>query len=1027
MFRKNISLRSSLRQPVRVLCLCLLCAICCAAFLTQALQGWVLSDAINEIGGYYRAYGSFSPLSGNPDQRDISACLDLIEDSDLVSLIDVQRCGTYTMDDHYTAATVAQYLTDPAYSSYYLRGRCSTPDVQEGDYDVLGEIYRYRLSCSVGSWTLIEGLPDTLVGLPSVSFLYFSNDPQEIQDIQSQLVPGQEILLKLHNIDLRGVNYFLIQPMGEQGLYAYPLTSGKAIDYTDPLLAGVEEDIRLLSINIRSSGLITTKDMTAMASFNENYVLTEGRLLNANDNENGNRVCVIPLQLAQTSGLGVGDRLDVTLWDLDTPYSSTISLDEEGKSLDQLGSVHESLEIVGIVYCTAGWGVDESHIGTIFIPDSCLPEDFITLPFPNRYYTSVALRSMEDQDEFLKRYEDQFLALGWQFSFVPNGWTNFADAARPLYQSAMTSAVIFGAVALLALVLTVFLFTVFRRKELALQRALGCKQRSLVAQAMLPLGLMGTAGILLGSVFAYHYGLDKVRQTLSGIAADYPVSIHFSPGNMAVLTLPMVLLFLLLSFSALLSLTGRPVLEQLQANARPEAQRGKNEGESAPAPLSGVQASPVSVSREGLFTPPPAGKAGWGLVCDMRWVLRHFVRRRGQSLLSLLTAACFLVGLCFLQSSIVRNQERMDQLYTTVEVDGQILNKSGAYVPGNAFFPGDMAKALEEKGLFAEVNKVAGGILDVSSEFNTGSAALPQGKALPETETAGEQKGECVVGPSYRAYWSAEDCAELQNGSLSIIYCDPTVTDEDFFSGALGDNAVVLSSDLIRLLNTQPGKQIMLFWSDYYQPADIVGYYLSSDEIPCDVIFSAQTLIPLLEENGQSYGYTSYSFRIDPAHNKALPEFREFAEQVLTGSSALTELIFVMRDMELTQAVEPLERSNTLLRVLYPVVQVLAVVAAGALASLLVVQCGREISILRVLGLPRRRTVGSIAAGQLLPALTGLCLGLLIVLLLLPGVSAPRSLVLQLILYTSGCLAGAGVTAFIVTKKNPLELLQIKE
>ena len=134
-----------------------------------------------------------------------------------------------------------------------------------------------------------------------------------------------------------------------------------------------------------------------------------------------------------------------------------------------------------------------------------------------------------------------------------------------------------------------------------------------------------------------------------------------------------------------------------------------------------------------------------------------------------------------------------------------------------------------------------------------------------------------------------------------------------------------------------------------------------------------------------------------------------------------------MRDMELTQAVEPLERSNTLLRVLYPVVQVLAVVAAGALASLLVVQCGREISILRVLGLPRRRTVGSIAAGQLLPALTGLCLGLLIVLLLLPGVSAPRSLVLQLILYTSGCLAGAGVTAFIVTKKNPLELLQIKE
>lgn len=1026
MFRKNISLRSSLRQPIRGLCLCLLCAICCAAFLTQALQGWVLSDAVNEIGGYYRAYGSFAPVTGDPDQRDISACLDLIQGSDLVSLIDVQRYGTYTMDDHYTAATAAQYLTDPAISSYYLQGLCGTPDLQEGDYDIMGQSYRYRLSCSLSSWTLIEGLPDTLANLPSVTFLYFSNDSQDIQAVESQLVPGQETLVKLCNTDLRGVNYYLLQPMGEQDIYAYSITSGKSIDFSDPLLAGVEEDIQLLNINIRSSGLITTGDMTAMASFNENYVLTEGRLLNANDNETGNRVCVIPLPLAQTSGLGLGDRLDVTLWDLDTPYSSTISLDNEGKALDQLDSVHESLEIVGIVYCTAGWGVSEGRIGDIFIPDSILPEDFITLPYPNRYYTSVALTSMEIRDEFLERYEAQFFDLGWQFSFVPNGWTNFADAARPLYQSAMTSAVIFGAVALLALVLAIFLFTVFRRKELALQRALGCKRRSLVAQAMLPLGLMGTVGILLGSVFAYHYGLDKVRQTLSGIAGDYPVNIRFDLGNMAVLTLPIAVLFLLLGLAALLLLTRRPVLEQLQANAQPKALKSQGESSGAAAPLTDVQAAPVPVSREVLFTPPPASSSGSGLVCDMRWVLRHFVRRRGQSLLSLLMAACFLVGLCFLQSSIVRNQQRMDHLYTTVEVDGQILNKSGTYVPGYAFFPGDMAKALEEKGLFAQVDKVVGGILDASSEFNTGSVALPKGKVIAEAEVVEEQKGAYVGGASYRAYWSAEDCQELASGSLTITYYDSAATDEDFFSGALGDNAVVLSSDLIRELNTQPGKQIMLFWADYYRSADIVGYYSSSEETAYDLIFSAQTLIPLLEENGQSYAYTSYSFRIDPAHNRELPEFREFAEQVLAGSSALTELIFVMRDTELTQAVEPLERSNTLLRVLYPVVQVLAVIAAGALAALLVVQSRREISILRVLGLPRRRTVGSMALGQLLPALTGLGLGLLMV-LLLPDVAASHSLGLQLILYTMGCLMGSCVAAFITTRRNPLELLQIKE
>lgn len=137
--------------------------------------------------------------------------------------------------------------------------------------------------------------------------------------------------------------------------------------------------------------------------------------------------------------------------------------------------------------------------------------------------------------------------------------------------------------------------------------------------------------------------------------------------------------------------------------------------------------------------------------------------------------------------------------------------------------------------------------------------------------------------------------------------------------------------------------------------------------------------------------------------------------------SGPAELFLLLRDTELTQAVEPLERNVTLLRVLYPAALALSAGLAAGVAAMLTLQSQGELAILRLLGLARRRT-GALAVGEvLIPALLGLLLGL----------AAARIWQWQVLsgagLLILGSLTGSVGAAAAILRKDPLALLQTKE
>ena len=72
---------------------------------------------------------------------------------------------------------------------------------------------------------------------------------------------------------------------------------------------------------------------------------------------------------------------------------------------------------------------------------------------------------------------------------------------------------------------------------------------------------------------AYYYGMKKAREAVAGLNAAQPLTVRFTPAEMAVLGVAVWLLLLLLEMTFLLILCSRPILPLLQGGKIHEKKR----------------------------------------------------------------------------------------------------------------------------------------------------------------------------------------------------------------------------------------------------------------------------------------------------------------------------------------------------------------------------------------------------------------------------------------------------------------------
>ena len=132
--------------------------------------------------------------------------------------------------------------------------------------------------------------------------------------------------------------------------------------------------------------------------------------------------------------------------------------------------------------------------------------------------------------------------------------------------------------------------------------------------------------------------------------------------------------------------------------------------------------------------------------------------------------------------------------------------------------------------------------------------------------------------------------------------------------------------------------------------------------------------------------------------------------------------------METAEA-DRVDQTYRLLELLYPIAFALALILGCVLPGGIILQSAREAALLRVLGTTKRRTRAMLTLEQIFLCFLGLCLA--VAALVIAKGSALTAVAGLIAVYIAAhllaCAMGTEAAAVSVTRRNVLELLQVKE
>jgi predicted lysophospholipase L1 biosynthesis ABC-type transport system permease subunit len=169
--------------------------------------------------------------------------------------------------------------------------------------------------------------------------------------------------------------------------------------------------------------------------------------------------------------------------------------------------------------------------------------------------------------------------------------------------------------------------------------------------------------------------------------------------------------------------------------------------------------------------------------------------------------------------------------------------------------------------------------------------------------------------------------------------------------------------------------------------------------------------------------YDLAEFTLSDYHQAA--ELREYIDELLETIRRDVKPLFTMD----TSEADNIYKIYRLIETLYPIAFAVALLIGALLPGLIILQTAKDASVMRVLGATKLRTRVTLALEQLLLCAVGLALAAALLFAL--NASAVRDAAFALAAYAAlhfaACAVGAALCAVAVTKRNILELLQVKE
>lgn len=400
---------------------------------------------------------------------------------------------------------------------------------------------------------------------------------------------------------------------------------------------------------------------------------------------------------------------------------------------------------------------------------------------------------------------------------------------------------------------------------------------------------------------------------------------------------------------------------------------------------------------------------------------KYVLRSKGNSILLLIVSMVFLLALGWILQSVKQTENNVEMLYENINVEVEILQKNLVTLISPEYIADKSIADVLDTGFVKESRLIAqkeGEFLYGADGKNRYTAFTLCGITAADFLNQNNQSGKANIDASGEI---------ISEGQITYL----TGWDDTMFSKEydteIEEYPIVVPESILEYFDVKTGDSLILQNVSSKYEVIIAGSY-TGKFTNFEVIKGSAVLMPLSllrKLSSSMLYYSNAEFVLDPMKNRNLSEFREITEKIEENDSiSKSEISFRIWDEELRMTAEPMEKNLTLMKVLYPIAQIVAMLAGGMVSMLLLLQSAKRAAILRVLGIPAKTVRKMLGAEQLTLGVIGTVLGILLCVILGKW---NIELLFSIGLYLFGLVIGTVIGCILVTNKKPLELLQVKE
>ena len=272
--------------------------------------------------------------------------------------------------------------------------------------------------------------------------------------------------------------------------------------------ASLRSLIEVTEADKRTFDVVYVGDMSTIRRVTSGQITaTQGRLLTPQDA--GKSVCVVSEAFLAATGLRLGDELTLSLGNVLMEQYAPLGAVAVTKGRYATEWTEQTFTIVG-AWSDVGdgawlerelyWAYSDN---TVFVPVSFLPagcdtENHLVRPAEVSFLVREAENILPFEEEGLPLVEE----MGLKYEFEDRNWTSLAEKMQQTKSASLIRLLAFGAAAVLAVALTVYLFLIRRKREYAVLRALGSPRRAAARALWLPLLILAVLPVLIGMILA---------------------------------------------------------------------------------------------------------------------------------------------------------------------------------------------------------------------------------------------------------------------------------------------------------------------------------------------------------------------------------------------------------------------------------------------------------------------------------------------------------------------------------------------